>query len=149
MQPPRKTPKTPKSSESRRIETRSSQFAAGSSRFCMRCRQIYGRPPPMTSATSIYRICGNKSLLGYPDYVIVSLRRQAFDTDKRTAAAAAAAEMVLRLPIQCFIWSEVSIYGNNLSQSTLEVRLVGVTRRRRVHFVQLCTAVVVVTSLLQ
>lgn len=46
---------------------------------------------PVTSASSISRICGNKSLLGYPDYVIVSLRRQAFDTDKRTVAAAEAA----------------------------------------------------------
>lgn len=46
---------------------------------------------PVTSASSISRICGNKSLLGYPDYVTVSLRRQAFDTDKRTVAAAEAA----------------------------------------------------------
>lgn len=44
---------------------------------------------PVTSAGSISRSCGNQSPLGYPDYVTVSARRQAFDTDKRTAAAAA------------------------------------------------------------
>lgn len=46
---------------------------------------------PVTSASSISRICGNQSPLGYPDYVTVSARLQAFDTDKRRAAAEAAA----------------------------------------------------------
>lgn len=46
---------------------------------------------PVTSASSISRICGNQSPLGYPDYVTVSARLQAFDTDKRTVAVAAAA----------------------------------------------------------